>query len=405
MSAATVGNAMQEQVTAAREQLHALRDRYESGEITAEAFEQQQRVLAEQLLADASEVAVQPARRPRRATLPIVGAGMVVAAAAGWAIFGLHEPAHKPAAAPEVATAASAAASMPTPKPAHALSDEQLERMVDQATAQVRKSPKDVAAWAMLAHSQDMLGKFAESSQAYAKLVRLIPGDAQVLADYADALAVANGRTLAGEPSELLKKALALDPKNTKALALTGTAAFEQKDYDRAIASWQKAKELAADADLRRQLDESIAAARADASGAPAAESARAASVPAGARASAPGGADAPIAGRVILADALVAKAPPDATVFIFARPAQGSRMPVALLRRKVRDLPLDFRLDDSMAMVPGTTLSQQSSVVIGARVSQRGDVSPQPGDLQGWSAPVSPGARNVKLEIGEVLK
>jgi cytochrome c-type biogenesis protein CcmH len=100
-----------------------------------------------------------------------------------------------------------------------------------------------------------------------------------------------------------------------------------------------------------------------------------------------------------------LAKAKPDATVFIFARPAKGSRMPVAILRKRVRDLPADFTLDDTMAMVPDAKLSRESTVVIGARVSQRGDVMPQAGDMQGWSAPVKVGATGLRLEISEVLK
>jgi len=111
------------------------------------------------------------------------------------------------------------------------------------------------------------------------------------------------------------------------------------------------------------------------------------------------------LTGRVSLADELVSKAAPDATVFIFARPVKGSRMPVALLRKQVRDLPLDFRLDDSMSMVPSVKLSQTPMVVIGARVSKRGDVMPQAGDMQGWSAPVAAGTKGIKLEISEVIK
>ena len=115
--------------------------------------------------------------------------------------------------------------------------------------------------------------------------------------------------------------------------------------------------------------------------------------------------ASATISGRVTLADDLLAKAPADATVFIFARPVEGSRMPVAILRRHVRDLPLDFTLDDSMSMVRDVRLSQAGMVVVAARVSQRGDVMPAPGDLQGITAPMRVGIAGVKLEISEVLR
>jgi cytochrome c-type biogenesis protein CcmH len=89
-----------------------------------------------------------------------------------------------------------------------------------------------------------------------------------------------------------------------------------------------------------------------------------------------------------------------DDTVFIFARPVQGSRMPLALLRKQGRDLPLDFALDDSLAMVPQARLSQHEQVMLGVRVSRRGDAIPASGDLEGELGPVTLGATGLKLEI-----
>ena len=74
------------------------------------------------------------------------------------------------------------------------------------------------------------------------------------------------------------------------------------------------------------------------------------------------------------------------------------------LVRKKVRDLPLEFRLDDSMAMVPEIRLSALSAVVVGARISKRGDATPHTGDLQGLSSPVAVGARGVQIQITEEL-
>jgi cytochrome c-type biogenesis protein CcmH len=90
--------------------------------------------------------------------------------------------------------------------------------------------------------------------------------------------------------------------------------------------------------------------------------------------------------------------------VFIFARATEGPRMPLAILRKQVKDLPLSFTLDDSMAMTPAAKLSSAQRVVVGARVSARGDATPQPGDLQGFSAPVAPGASGLKIQISDVV-
>lgn len=305
-------------------------------------------------------------------------------------------------------TAAGPGRAGPT-KPLTALSDEQLERMVVQATAQTQQDAKNAPAWAMLAHSYEMMGKFSEAAKAYAQLVTLLPKDAQVLADYADVLAVANGRTFQGKPFALLKQALALDSKNVKALVLTGSAYIEQQDAAQAIAYFQKARAASTDAVMQAQIDAGIAQAKALSSGTPST------TVAASAAATAPQGqaagvalatgTPAQVAGRVWLAEDLRAKAPAQATLFLFARPVEGSRMPVALLRKKVSDLPLNFILDDSMSMVPNVGLSKQSKVVVVARISLRGNVTPAAGDLEGISAPVAVGTKDLKLEITEVLK
>ncbi len=299
---------------------------------------------------------------------------------------------------PQVATSKGAAVSSSNGS-LKALSDEQLERMVSQATAMTQQDAKNASAWAMLAHSYEMMGKFSESARAYATLAQLLPQDAQVLADYADVLAVSQGRSFKGEPLALLQRSLALDPKNAKALLLTGSAWAEGKDIAQATVYLEKARAAATDPAMLRQIDASVAQLRIlSGDGAPAAV----ASAPGGAEMSA---AAAQLSGRVWLADALRGKAPADATVFIYARPVQGSRMPVALLRKKLSDLPLDFTLTDAMAMTSNASLSKTVTVVVVARVSLRANVTPAPGDLEGVSAPVAVGTKNLKLEISEVLK
>lgn len=331
-----------------------------------------------------------------------VGIAVLVAGLAGAALLHFGRDSSAPAG---VSPGAGAGSSSSGPaKPLKALSDEQLERMVAQAAAQTRDEPRNASAWAMLAHSYEMLGKFAESVTAYKSLEQLLPNDAQVLADYADVLAVANGRSFKGEPSALVKRALAIDPKNAKALVLAGSAAMEELDFARAISHFGNARAASADPAFLRQIDASIAQAKSLSGGGPP----PAASVAVEAKGSpAPvvAGAAAQVSGRVWLAEDLRAKAPAQATLFLFARPVDGSRMPVALLRKKVGDLPLDFTLDDSMSMVPDVRLSKLPAVVVVARISLQGNVTPAPGDLEGVSAPVPVGTKNLKLEITEVLK
>jgi cytochrome c-type biogenesis protein CcmH len=280
------------------------------------------------------------------------------------------------------ATAPPAAAS----SAAHPLKSEQLERSIAEMRDRVKASPNDATAWAMLAHSYDMLGRYSDARPIYARLVELRPSDPQVLADAADSLAQANGRKLQGEPLKLIQRALNLDPQNLKALSLAGTEAFDRKDAANAIAYWERARAQVTDKALIEEIDVNLSAARA--------MQKRVAS-----------GAGDFVTGQIVLADKLKARVSAGDTLFVFARPAEGSRMPVALMRRRAGELPLEFKLDDSMAMVPQARLSLQSRVVVGARISKRGDATPSAGDLQGFSAPVTVGTQGLKVEISEAVQ
>jgi cytochrome c-type biogenesis protein CcmH len=310
----------------------------------------------------------------------LIGIALALAALAlGIALFLRHSQPPVPADAMPAAVSSAASA-------AHPLTTEQLEHSVATMQERVKANPSDATSWAMLAHSYDMLGRYADASTSYARLVELLPNDPQVLADAADSLALANGGKLAGAPMKLVERALALDANNLKALSLAATEALERKDPAAAIGYWQRARAQIKDATLGQEIDAGIALARA--------QQARAAS-----------GAGDVVGGRIVLADKLKDRVAAGDSLFVFARPVEGSRMPVALMRRRAGELPLEFQLDDSMAMVPQNRLSLQSRVVIGARISKRGDATPSSGDLQGFSAPVSVGTVGLKVEITEVIK
>jgi cytochrome c-type biogenesis protein CcmH len=284
---------------------------------------------------------------------------------------------------------------------------------VDQLAERLKADPGNAEGWSMLGRSYMVMGRYAEAKAAYQQLAKLVPNEAGVYADLADAAAMAAGRKLAGEPTALIERALELDPDHRKSLALAGSAAFDRGDYAAAARYWdriadleppgsesgQQARAGADEARKRGNLPPRADAPLAAATGRPAAPT----QTPARPPAASPAAAGA-ISGTVTLADALKSRASPDDTVFIFARPAEGSRVPLAVLRRKVSDLPADFSLDDSMAMNPGAGISSVSSVVVGARVSKSGQPVPQPGDLEGLSAPVKVGASGLKIEISRAL-
>jgi cytochrome c-type biogenesis protein CcmH len=275
--------------------------------------------------------------------------------------------------------------------------NQQFAAMVEKLAERLKAQPNDAEGWGMLGRSYNVLGRPEEALAAYAKSYKLNPKDASLLADYADALAVKNNRSLAGEPLKLIREALALDPNNIKALSLAGTEAFERKDYASAVKLWEKALSVApGDAsDLIQQVQAGIDEARRLGHLGPAPAKTAAQPVAAVGKS---------VQGSVKLAPALVGKASPTDTVFIYARPAEGPRMPLAILRKQVKDLPFDFTLDDSLSMSPAARLSGATKVVVSARISKTGEAMPQPGDLTGQTAPVAVGSTGLKVEISEVV-
>jgi cytochrome c-type biogenesis protein CcmH len=280
------------------------------------------------------------------------------------------------------------------------ISHEQIEAMVEQLATRMKEHPEDPAGWRLLARAYAAMGRYADSVAAFTEAAKRSPEDASLLADWADALAMQN-QSLKGEPSRLVARALTLDPNHPKALSLAATAALERKDYAGAIAQWQKLKaQFAPGGEEAKAIDGMIAEAEAAQRGTPAA---------AGNATSSPSKGDvadaSAIAGRVSLDPKLRERVSANDVLFIFARAANGPRMPLAVLRTTAGDLPRDFKLDDSMAMTPAARLSNAGDVIIQARIAKSGSATPAAGDLQGASAPVRPGTRDVLIVIKDVVR
>lgn len=271
-----------------------------------------------------------------------------------------------------------------------------IEEMVAKLEARLEAQPDDLEGWTMMGRSYAFMRRFKDASRAYARAWALSGGkDPQLAADYAEVLARAQGDSLLGEPARLIDKALELDPRHPKALWLAGLVAAQSGDFEGAIARWQELMALLPpESEDARMVARQIELARTD--------MARRA----GGGEQQPAAAPAAIQVRVALAPALQDKAPPEATVFVFARAAQGPRMPLAIVRRQVKDLPLEVTLDDSQAMIPEAALSRFDEVIVGARISLSGDAMPAAGDLEGNSAPLDPHAADpVTITIDRIRK
>jgi cytochrome c-type biogenesis protein CcmH len=388
----TTGSAAQANLSVLRSQLSQLDADFASGSITADQLalaksEIERRALEEE---SAPEAAVAPSRSTRTAWA--VGLAMPLLALGIYGFLGNIQ-------ALDPANLSARATTEPT--------QAQIEALVSAFAARLEAVPAtqtpDPKAWEMLARSYAAMQKFPEADKAYKRAVELNPGNAQILADHADVLAVLQGQSMTGEPTRLFERALVLDPNNLKALALAGSAAFERRDFAKAIQVWEKASKLAPPgSDFERGLASSLQEARV-ASGASASSLAT----------NTPQQATRPVSNSNIVADSiqgvvslspgLKSKVAPNDTVFIFARAAQGPRMPLAILKRKASELPITFTLDDSTAMADELKLSKFELVVVSARVSKSGNALPQSGDLIGQSAPVKSAGAQLTLTIDSV--
>jgi cytochrome c-type biogenesis protein CcmH len=375
-----------------RDQKHALDAEYAAGAIAVEerdaGINELTRRLAEEALHSPGRHRL---RRSRQSWLVAIALLVVIPSSA----FIVYQRLGNPAATAVAAVAAG-----------HDVSEQQVLAMVDGLAQKLKQRPDDAEGWVLLARSYQALGRFSQSVDAYAHAEALVHDDPNLLADYADVLAMTQGKQLAGRPQALVERALAIDSNHGKALALAGTAALQAQDFAASLGYWRRlAAQVPPGSDEARQVADVIAEvetaqregkAPLPPVGKPAQQTAQ------GVAASPASGA---ISGRVDLAPALASKVALNDTVFIFARAPEGSRMPLAVLRVPAKELPKSFALDDSMGMAPGVKLSNAPAVVVEARISKTGGATPQPGDLYGRSATIKPGAAGVNITIDQVIQ
>ncbi|MBA3356980.1 MAG: c-type cytochrome biogenesis protein CcmI [Pyrinomonadaceae bacterium] len=240
-----------------RDQISELEADLTNGIVSREQFDQdrdeiERRLLEDVTSSDAATVRTLKSAKEGRGAVYAIALGLPILAVAFYLRIG------NPSAAPTPVTA-----SVPVPVKAPTangdVSQQRIEANVASLAKRLEQNPDDSPGWTMLARSYTSMGKYREASAAYAKATTLKSDDADLWADYAFALAMASEQTLRGKPVELINKALHLDPENSKALELAGSAAFEARDYKRAIEYWQRLLErVPANSEVAGSLTERI---------------------------------------------------------------------------------------------------------------------------------------------------
>ena len=375
-----------------REQLAELEREYAQGTLSAQSYQQSRDELTRRLLEDvqtprATSVAV-PVTAPSRWVRTTLTSFVVLIPVVTLLAYGVLG---QPAGLDPAALAQS--------EPHEAVDPKKMAEMVEKLERRLQEDPNQLQGWVMLGRVRRAMGQFEAAGQAYAKALALSSDD-DVAIERAEVLAQAKQGSFEGEPWKIIEAVLRANPDQLSALLLAGSAAYSEGRYEHALKHWQRARtQMAADAPDLPPLEEALAQVRGKlglaASAAPA--SPQVSQAPA--TTASPSASASRITGVVQLATSVKAKVAPTDTVFIYATPADGTRMPLAIVRTTVSALPYAFTLDDSSAMTQAN-LSSVAQVTLRARISKTGEARAQPGDLGVVLTPVKTGAQGVQLTI-----
>lgn len=377
-----------------RDQIRDLDREHDSGHISDEEWQQSRDELSLRLLEDTSAQDDPQIKQQK----PAVWTAIFVLVAVPLSTLGLYAGLGEPVALdPMSAKAPQQASPM------------EMLKMAENLAQRLEEKPDNLQGWVMLGRTYRSLEQFDKSIQAYDRALKLSADDDLSL-ERVEVIAMKTQGNFEGEPWRVIRDILQRDPQNYGALLMAGSASFAHTKYEDALNFWLAARKTldAQNPDLP-ELDNAIASVQEKLGIKPGSMTAgqAVASTPApttsdvpAAGASASANSAGSVSGQVTLSAALKSKVSGTDVVFVYATPANGERMPLAIFKTTVAQLPLNFRLDDSTAMSPERKLSSAGEVFVKVRVSKSGNAMPQSGDLSGSLGPVKVGAKGLSLEI-----
>jgi cytochrome c-type biogenesis protein CcmH len=369
-----------------RDQILDLDREHDSGHISDEEWQQSRDELSMRLLEDTS-AADDPVAKTEK---PAVWTAVVLAVALPISAMGLYMWVGEPEALNPMAL-----------KSPDQVDQKDLAKLAETLADKLQSQPENLQGWVMLGRTYRTLENFDASIKAYDAALKLSADDDLQL-ERIEVMAMQRQGNFDGEPWRVIRDILQKDPQHYGALLTAGSASYAERKYADALKYWEQArKPLEANHPDLPGLENAIATVR-ETMGLPAKAASTGPSTSSG---SAAASSALNVSGQISLSAALKAKTSPNDAVFVYATPANGDRMPLAIMKTTVSQLPLNFTLDDSTAMTPDRKLSTAGEVFIKVRVSKSGNAMPQSGDLTGGSeGPVKVGSKGLKIEIKDQM-
>jgi cytochrome c-type biogenesis protein CcmH len=359
-----------------RDQILDLDREHDSGHISDEEWQQSRDELSLRLLEDTSAVD-DPAAKTEK---PAIWTAVVLAVALPLGSMGMYMWVGQPEALNPLA--------LKTPDQ---VDPKDLTKMAQTLAEKLQDKPDNLQGWVMLGRTYRTLENFDAALRAYDSALKLSDDDDLKL-ERIEVIAMQRQGQFEGEPWNVIREVLQRDPQHFGALLTAGSASYAEGKFADALKYWEQArKPLDANNPDLAGLESAIATVR-ERLGMPPAKAAPAAT------------SGLNVTGQVNLSASLKSKASPNDVVFIYATPANGDRMPLAIFKTTVSQLPFNFTLDDSTAMAPDRKLSAAGEVMVKVRVTKSGNAMPQSGDLSGSLGPVKVGAKGLKLEIKDQI-
>ena len=359
-----------------RDQILDLDREHDSGHISDEEWQQSRDELSLRLLEDTSAVD-DPAAKTEK---PAIWTAVVLAVALPLGSMGMYMWVGQPEALNSLA--------LKTPDQ---VDPKDLTKMAQTLAEKLQDKPDNLQGWVMLGRTYRTLENFDAALRAYDSALKLSDDDDLKL-ERIEVIAMQRQGQFEGEPWNVIREILQRDPQHFGALLTAGSASYAEGKFAEALKYWEQArKPLDANNPDLAGLESAIATVR-ERLGMPPAKAAPAAA------------SGLNVTGQVNLSASLKSKASPNDVVFIYATPANGDRMPLAIFKTTVSQLPFNFTLDDSTAMAPDRKLSAAGEVMVKVRVTKSGNAMPQSGDLSGSLGPVKVGAKGLKLEIKDQI-